>query len=175
MSRRRWHIDDWGPLGLAESVIKSAAIVVAIVALATRGDGGDPTAAAIACAGVLAVATLGIVAAIADRIIEREVFAMAFVIVNVVGHVAAVGVALTLPDARAAVIAYCALMTLGDAIKMVFLHRRRFTVRGRLRCALRGGGRRRRAQLTPRSWRGTPRPVSASDHRRSARAIRRCR
>lgn len=131
MSTRAWHVGRWGALGWVETALKTAAIIAAVAGVATlnarTGDGGAWRMIAIVA---MAIATLGIVAAVADRLIEREIIAMVFVPFNLVGHLAAVALAFALPGGRGALVAYCALMALGDIVKMVFLHRTGFTVRG---------------------------------------------
>ena len=124
-----WHVGRWGALGWVETAVKVVAMFVAAIGLAGRdgadGGGWGRTLAVSA----LTTATIGLVAAIADRTIEREIVAMVFVVFNVAAHVAIVLVATGLPAARGTVVTFCTLMIIGDAVKIVFLHREHFQVR----------------------------------------------
>lgn len=127
---QRWHVARWGTLGWIETALKMTAIVVAIAALARVGTRALPQAAAAQMAvAALGLATVGLVVAIADRLVEREVIAMVFVVANVIGHGTMTLVSASLPDGRWAVLAFCVLMALGDVVKIVFMRRRRFRVR----------------------------------------------
>lgn len=87
---------------------------------------------------LMTLLSLGLVAAIFDRIIEREVVAMRFVIMNNLGHWGMV-VALTSdqgPGSR--LVPFAALMLLGDVVKLVFIRINDFQVRNTPRSLLYG-------------------------------------
>jgi hypothetical protein len=129
---RRWHVAAWPPLAWLETVIKLAALIIGIITLiGVIGDGAFdlPGGARLAQTIILAVLALGLVAAIFDRWIEREIVAMAFVIVNNLGHWGMVIALASGQDLGAALNAFCALMLLGDAVKLVFLRIHQFSVR----------------------------------------------
>ncbi len=104
-------------------------MVVAVIGLAGRAESDAPSWGRWLAISALLIMTVGLVAAIVDRAIEREVVAMVFVLLNVAAHVAIVVDATALPATRGTVIAFCLLMMIGDAVKIVFLRRERFAVR----------------------------------------------
>ena len=126
-----WHVGDWGPLGWAETALKSAGVLVGIAALLTAlgrepdGAGG----ARLAAVAILGVMSLGLVAGIADRWIGREAVGFAFILAMVAGHVA-----MTVALARDGgldgfLAAFAALMLAGDLVKLAFLRTTGFRVR----------------------------------------------
>lgn len=119
----RWHVASWPPLAWLETVIKLVALVFAIVTFVSAADGGSvdlPGGAALAQLVVLAILSLGLVAAIGDRWIEREIVAMAFVVVNNLGHWGMVA-ALLLGATGHAIALFAALMMAGDLVKLLFI------------------------------------------------------
>ena len=82
---RQWHIGNYGPLGWLETALKAGAVVIGIRAgLAALQSGvialpeGTPLLQMI----VLGVMALLLTIAIADRVIDREIIAMIFIIFN---------------------------------------------------------------------------------------------
>ncbi len=77
---------------------------------------------------ILVLLSLGLVAAIADRVADREVVGVAFILAMNAGHWC-----MTLALARDALpgflAAFAALMLAGDLVKLAFLARSGFTVR----------------------------------------------
>jgi len=65
--------------------------------------------------------SLGLLAAILDRILEREIVAMVFVILNNLGHWGMVVTLATKPGPGALLPLFAGLMLAGDAVKLVFL------------------------------------------------------
>ena len=130
--QKHWHVDRWPPLAWLETVIKLAALVIGIgafVKAVSVGDFAVPDGARLAQFVVLIVLALGLVTAIFDRIIERELIAMGFVIVNNAGHWGMVAALASGWDVRNALIAFAALMMAGDLVKVVFLWRHHFRTR----------------------------------------------
>jgi hypothetical protein len=70
-----------------------------------------------------------LVAAIFDRIIEREIVAMIFVVFNNLAHWGMVASLLFLHEANPYLFPFCALMTVGDMVKTIFLKAHSFQVR----------------------------------------------
>ena len=138
---RRWYIAQWPLLAWLETIIKLVALVIGVAALVgalSEGVFALPEGVRLAQVIVLAVLSLGLVAAIFDRLAEREVIAMIFVIVNNLGHWGTV-VALTAPATPDWVpAAFCALMLVGDLVKLTFIRIHRFQVRDLPRAALYG-------------------------------------
>ena len=130
-ARPAWHVGDWGPLGWAETALKTAGVLVGIAALLMAlGRGPDGASGArLAAVAILGVLSLGLVAGIADRVLAREVVGVVFILGMVAGHVA-----MTVALARDAglegfLLAFAALMLAGDLVKLAFLRRTGFRVR----------------------------------------------
>ena len=129
---KNWHVAQWPPLAWAETVIKVIALTIAIlgtIRALSAGAFAFPTGLRLAQLIVQVILALGLVAAIFDRLIEREIIAMAFVILNNLGHW---GMALALATTAAPgahLSAFAALMLLGDLVKLVFLKVHNFRVR----------------------------------------------
>lgn len=129
---KSWHVAEWPPLAWLETIIKLAAIVVGLIALAqalSSGTFGLPGGIRLAQLVVLTVLALGLLAAILDRIIGREIVAMAFVILNNLGHWGMVVALAFSPGPGVLLVAYAALMLVGDLVKLVFLKVHDFSVR----------------------------------------------
>lgn len=78
-SLREWHVAQWPPLAWLETGIKLAAIAVGAVALIqalAEGAFALPSGLHLAQFVVLGLLSLGLVAAIFDRFVEREIVAM---------------------------------------------------------------------------------------------------
>jgi len=128
----RWHIAPWPPLAWLETVIKLGALATGITACInglTTGDFALPDGLRLAQWIVLVVLSLGLIAAIFDRFIEREIVAMAFVIVNNAGHWGMVIALLSGAETGRALVAFAALMLAGDLVKLVFIWRHQYAVR----------------------------------------------
>ncbi|MEM9890686.1 MAG: hypothetical protein AAF962_07480 [Actinomycetota bacterium] len=114
-----WHRADWGAFGLAETVIKLIGIAVAVVA--ALGGGSFSVATDDRAAYWLLVATaVGYVLAVVDRLQDRELTAMVFWALMVVGHLAMVYAAGDAAWPRTAVVLFALAMAAGDAIKVGF-------------------------------------------------------
>jgi hypothetical protein len=128
----RWHVASWPPLAWLETAIKLAALILGIVALVQALDGGTfalPGGLRLAQLIILALLSLGLVAAILDRLAEREIVAMIFVVINNLGHWGMVVALATEPGPGGLLLAFAGLMLLGDVVKLVFLRVHDFSVR----------------------------------------------
>lgn len=128
---RRWHRGAWGPLGTAETLVKSAAFLAAYIAFArSLGHGrATPHGSELAEVILLGIAELGLLGAIADRIMEREITAMVFVVFNNAAHLGLIWALLAVRDAQQAVIVFAGLMLVGELVKIGFLRTTGYTVR----------------------------------------------
>ena len=126
-----WHVGDWGPLGWAETALKSAGVLVGIAALLTAldGDRDGASGARLAAVVILAVMSAGLVAGIADRLASREAVGFAFILAMVAGHVAMTVALARDGDLGGVLAAFAALMLAGDLVKLVFLRTTGFRVR----------------------------------------------
>lgn len=138
--QERWHIASWPPLAWLETVIKLIALAVGTsVFMNVTGtgefdlpDGG----VRLLQLAILVVLALGLTLAIGDRVIEREIVSMVFVILNNFGHWG-MALALVLGDTSHALALFAALMLAGDLVKMLFIAvHRDFTVRDHPRLVL---------------------------------------
>jgi hypothetical protein len=128
----RWHVAQWPPLAWVETIIKLVALALGIIALVQALSGGTfawPSGTRLAQLIILALLSLGLLAAILDRLAQREIVAMAFVPINNLGHWGMVYALLTMPGPGALLPAFAALMLAGDLVKLVFLRVSDFSVR----------------------------------------------
>lgn len=138
-TRKAWHVAAWPPLAWLETAIKLVALVIGIVAFGEALDAGRfavPEGAQLGQLVVLVILSIGLLAAIGDRWIEREIVAMAFVIINNAGHWSMVGALLWGEESHILAL-FAALMLAGDLVKMLFIAvHREFTVRDNPRLVL---------------------------------------
>lgn len=129
---KKWHVASWPMLAWVETLIKLSALGVAIVAAVNvlpRGSFQAPTDITLVQFIILAILSLGLLAAIYDRFIEREIIAMAFVVLNNLGHWGLTVALLTNPKPSQALLTFCTLMLVGDLVKIAFLRAHDFAVR----------------------------------------------
>ena len=126
-----WHVARWGPLGWIETGIKSLAFLCAYVALASSLTTGwsTPGRVRIVELMLIGIAALGLVAAIGDRVLEREIIAMVFVCFNNLAHLALLASLLTTDGPGRLLTAFALLMMGGELVKIRFLRSTGFTVR----------------------------------------------
>jgi hypothetical protein len=126
-----WHVGDYGPLGWVETAVKALAFACAYVAFAHALDRSlhAPTGIRVAELVLLGIAEVGLVAAIGDRLIEREAIAMGFVLLNNAAHVGMLYALLAVPGPGGLVSLFCGLMLTGELVKIVWLRTTEFTVR----------------------------------------------
>ena len=131
VSEKRWHVGDYGWLGWAETGVKAVAFAVAFVAVAHALDRelATPHGIHVFELIVLGVAELGLVLAIGDRIIERELIALGFVLFANAAHLCMLFAILSVPGPGVLLSAFCALMFAGEMIKLGFLRSTGFRVR----------------------------------------------
>ncbi len=138
---KRWHVARWHPLAWMETAVKVAAHVIALVALGRALQHGGwtwPDGGRLAQFIALSALSLGLVAAIFDRLAEREIIAMIFVLLNNLAHWGMVVALATRPGPGSLLTYFAALMLIGDLVKLRFLAVTRFTVRDTPRSVLYG-------------------------------------
>jgi hypothetical protein len=136
-----WHVAHWPPLAWLETIIKLAALGIGIAALAAGPGSGAlslPVGLRLAQFIILAVLSVGLIAAIADRIADREIIAMGFVILNNLGHWGMVVSLMTPAGPGALLTLFAALMLAGDVVKLIFIRVHDFQVRDTPRSVLYG-------------------------------------
>lgn len=126
-----WHVGDYGPLGWAETAVKAIAFVCAYVAFAHALERSlhSPSGIRIVELVLLGVAELGLLAAVGDRLLEREAIAMGFVVFNNAAHLGMLYALLAVPGPGGLVSLFCGLMLTGEVIKIAWLRTTEFTVR----------------------------------------------
>lgn len=140
-SEKRWRVAQWPPLAWLETVIKLVAILIGILTLVDALSTGNltfPDGLPLTQLVVLALLSLGLVAAIFDRLVEREIVAMVFVILNNLGHWGMVLGLLAPQHPGSRLLAFAALMLVGDLVKLFFLKVHNFQVRDTPRSVLYG-------------------------------------
>jgi len=139
--KKSWHVAHWPPLAWLETIIKAIALAIAITAMLGALSAGDfawPGGLRLAQLIVQTILALGLVAAIFDRIVEREIVAMIFVIFNNLGHWGMVVALASVSGPGSALALFALLMLLGDLVKLAFLKAHDFTVRDTPRAVLYG-------------------------------------
>jgi hypothetical protein len=127
-----WHVAQWPLLAWLETAIKLVAIAIGMIALVQAIVGGTfylPRGLCLAQWVIMIVLSLGLVAAILDRLAEKEIVAMVFVVLNNIGHWGMVVAMATLPGPGILLTLFAALMVAGDLVKLVFLNVHDFSVR----------------------------------------------
>jgi hypothetical protein len=138
---KRWHFAAWPPLAWLETAIKAAALVVGLVALRGALSSGEwqlPAGIRAVQFALLVLLSLGLVAAIFDRLDEREIVAMVFVLFNNLGHWGMTAALASQPGPGNLLVVFCLLMLVGDLVKLLFIRVHDFTVRGTSRAVLYG-------------------------------------
>ncbi|MEM7344278.1 MAG: hypothetical protein AAF485_08535 [Chloroflexota bacterium] len=131
-SPRPWHVGDWPRLAWLETAIKCLAFIIGgVILVATLIEGAYlfPRDLRLVQLIIQLILAIGLVAAIADRWIERELISLFFVIPNVIVHW---GVALALVSKvqfDVALSLFFGLMLVGDLVKIRFLSKHQFSVR----------------------------------------------
>jgi hypothetical protein len=126
-----WHVARWGPLGWIETGVKSCGFLCAYLALASSITTGwsTPRGVRVVELALIGTATVGLLAAIGDRMLEREIVAMVFVCFNNLAHLALLASLFTTAGPGHLLTAFAVLMTCGDLVKIQFLRSTGFTVR----------------------------------------------
>jgi hypothetical protein len=140
-SNTGWHVAQWPPLAWLETLIKLIALVIGVVALVDSLSAGEfalPNGLRLAQLIVMTILSLGLVAAIVDRLTEREIVAMLFVILNNLGHWGMVIALASKQEPGSSLVAFAALMLVSDLVKLVFLKVHDFRVRDIPRAVLYG-------------------------------------
>ena len=131
VSDKGWHVGDYGRLGWAETAVKAVAFAIAFVALAHALDRelARPHGIHVFELLLLGVAELGLILAVGDRIVERELIAMGFVCIANAAHLGMLFALLADPGPGVLLSLFCAFMFTGEVIKLGFLRTTGFRVR----------------------------------------------
>jgi hypothetical protein len=127
-----WHFAEWPTLAWLETVIKLFALLLAIITALRaiqRWTFGFPSGLQLVEWIIMLVLSLGLAVAILDRIQNREIIAMGFILLNNLGHWGMTYALMTDPGPGSLLAVFAALMLLGDLVKLVFLRVHSYTVR----------------------------------------------
>jgi hypothetical protein len=130
--KKSWYVAPMAPLEKLETGLKVMAILVAAVMFfqTREASGGTEVAGTLAIqTRIVRVLAIALAIAILDRLQQRELVSIAFVVFNGLAHwgvyfALASGVA-----SAAGLVVYCALMMAGDISKIVFFATTEYTVR----------------------------------------------
>ncbi len=114
-----WHLARWGWWGWTETAVKLVAIGVALAAAAEGGAWSIPSTHRVSFV-VLVVIAIGYLGTVVDRFLDREVVAMVFVVLMIVGHGAIVFAMGRTDWPAVSVRAFAGLMVCGDLVKLGF-------------------------------------------------------
>ena len=131
-STKSWHVASWHPLAWLETGIKLVALGIGVgtaVSALSNPDFALPTGAGLIQFILLTILSLGLIAAIFDRLTDREIIALGFVVLNNLGHWGMILALLASADLGNAVWLFAGLMLLGDLVKLWFIKATNFTVR----------------------------------------------
>ena len=131
---KSWYVANWAPLAWLETALKLVALVVGMttaVSVIRNGELAFPSGLELVQFIILVVLSLGLLAAIYDRVQDREIVAMVFVILNNLGHWGMVLAltAVSLTRSSNAIWLFASFMLLGDLVKLWFIKTEDFTVR----------------------------------------------
>lgn len=133
-AKGRWYVAPMGRLEWIETALKVLAMAVAFVTVATTFQPGEGLARPDGAAGtqsrILFWMAVGLAFAIIDRLQQRELVSIVFVVVNDLAHWAMYVSFMSGLTAAPPVVAYCGLMIAGDLAKIAFFATSRYTVRG---------------------------------------------
>jgi len=126
-TERSWHVGEYHPLAWAETAVKAVAFVVAYVAFVHALDRSlhSPSGIRIVELVLLGLAEVGILLAVVDRVIERELIAVGFVLFNNAAHASMLYALLAVPGPGGLLSIFCAFMLGGELIKWRWLHEER--------------------------------------------------
>lgn len=128
----QWYVAKWSNLAWLETIIKGTAILIGILALVNslQGSFKFPSGVQLVQFIVLGILSLGLVAAIFDRISRREIVSMVFVIFNNLGHWGMLVALAFFPGPGFLLIYFSALMLVGDVVKLASFKIDNFTQSG---------------------------------------------
>ncbi len=125
-----WHISDWSVLGWIETGLKIIAFFFAGMIFISALKFGNFHLPSVGLFVIIQIIlSLGLVAAIFDRLKEKEMIAMIFIVVNNLAHWGIVYALFTQINNSFYLLMFFVFMLAGDLIKIVFIKTSKFTVR----------------------------------------------
>jgi ABC-type cobalamin transport system permease subunit len=119
---RDWRCRKYGPLMWMETLIKLLAVGVGIASLSIYdntdyGYNGTRLAQCI----IMAIVGAGIIALTAQRVLDKELFALGFIILVLVGHWIMTLITFLSKDPASFLFVYVFLMILGEYVRMMYI------------------------------------------------------
>lgn len=134
-----WHFEKWSSLGWLETGIKLIAFSFAWILLGNALNQPNfviPNRLFIAIWIIQIFLSFGLLTAIFDRWLEKDIISMIFVLFNNIAHWGIVFVLGVSSFNKTFLFAFFILMLIGDLIKLIFIHTSNFSVRDLPRSAL---------------------------------------
>jgi len=117
-----WRCQKYGPLGWLEALIKLIAIGVGVASLSIYDNAKRQyPKTRIAQIALMCIIGAVYVALIIHRILDRELFALAFIVLQVIGHWIMVLITILSKDPGSFLFTYVFLMILSEYVKLMFL------------------------------------------------------
>jgi len=136
---RGWYVAKMSRLEWLETVFKLSAIACGLSAFTMSFAPAAlalPTGPRLAQVIILGIISLGLLGAIMERLDQREIGAMVFVLLNNLGHWGMLLAVLSNPGSSVLIIPFSALMLAGDGTKLAFFASTDFTVRNAPKASL---------------------------------------
>lgn len=119
---KTWRCEKYGPLGWLEILVKAMAIGVAVASLSIY----TPDSRTYDSIKIAQIVFIGILAStctflILQRLVEREIFALIFIVLLSIGHWVLFAMLFQTVDPGAFVFTFCFLMIMGEYVKVMFL------------------------------------------------------
>ncbi len=124
VGENQWYVAHWPALAWLETTIKIIGLLVALIAVLMtifEGEFEFPASTRMVQWIILFAMSLGLLLAIYDRIVERELVAMGFVIINNIGHWGMVIALMFTPPPDGGLMIFAGMMMFGDIIKLWYL------------------------------------------------------
>ena len=122
-SEKDWRCHKYGPLGLVETLLKSAGMIVCLASVSVFDPSSERafTALRYVVLALLIVLTLGNALFIIQRVLEKEVCAIAFGICSTLSHLLLLIIGFSSAEPGQFVFVFGVLYLFGDIVKLCFL------------------------------------------------------
>lgn len=119
---RSWYFGRYTPLGWVETILKAIAMFISFLAPTLLISRGGPVQGLTWPMIILSsLQTLGLFAAIYDRILEKEVTAFVFLLPNIVSHIVVVTVLVAANAMTRELLIYWILFAIADSVKVYYI------------------------------------------------------
>jgi len=128
-----WHTSEWGAWGWLETILKLIALAAGVIAFFQSNAAnplvvsGNPHLAALI---LLGLESLGAVAQVGIRFVQREIISFVFAILNLLGHLGLFIALLRVPTDTTLFVIFGVFYALGQLVKVQFLRTSGYTEGG---------------------------------------------